>query len=75
MHEQDPITDPLNKYFGNLATQVLHALHVQPYNPQAPITETFAMELLVFGLLLVFFLLVRISLTWRIQARFSRLRR
>jgi F-type H+-transporting ATPase subunit a len=62
MHELDPITATLNKYFGNLATQVLHAVHVQPYNPQAPITETFAMELLVLGLLLVFFLLVRFSL-------------
>jgi F-type H+-transporting ATPase subunit a len=62
MHEQDPITGALNKYFGNLATQVLHSLHVQPYNPQAPITETFAMEILVVGLLLVFFVLVRISL-------------
>jgi F-type H+-transporting ATPase subunit a len=62
MHELDPITAALNKYFGNLATQVLHALHVQPYNPQAPITETFAMEILVFGLLLAFFVLVRISL-------------
>jgi F-type H+-transporting ATPase subunit a len=62
MHEQDPITGALNKYLGNLVTQGLHALHVQPYNPQAPITETFAMELLVFGVLLVFFLLVRFSL-------------
>jgi F-type H+-transporting ATPase subunit a len=62
MHEQGPITDLLNKYFGNLATQVLHSLHVQPYDSQAPITETFAMELVVFGLLLVFFVLVRISL-------------
>src|SRR5208282_1096011 len=62
MHEPSLITDTLNKYFGNLATQVLHAVHVQPYNPQAPITETFAMELLVLGLLLVFFLLVRFSL-------------
>jgi F-type H+-transporting ATPase subunit a len=62
MHELDPITATLNKYFGNLATQVLHAVHVQPYNPQAPITETFAMELLVLGLLLAFFLLVRFSL-------------
>jgi F-type H+-transporting ATPase subunit a len=52
----------LNKYFGGLATQVLHAVHVQPYSPQAPITETFAMELLVIGLLLMFFLLVRFSL-------------
>jgi F-type H+-transporting ATPase subunit a len=63
MHELDPITATLNKYFGNLATQVLHAVHVQPYNPQAPITETFAMELLVLGILLVFFLLVRFSLS------------
>jgi F-type H+-transporting ATPase subunit a len=62
MHELDPITATLNKYFGNLATQVLHAVHVQPYNAQAPITQTFAMELLVLGLLLVFFVLVRISL-------------
>ena len=62
MHELDPITATLNKYFGNLATQVLHAVHVQPYNAQAPITRTFAMELLVLGLLLVFFVLVRISL-------------
>ena len=62
MHEQSLITDTLNKYFGNLATQVLHAVHVQPYNPQAPITETFAMELLVLGLLFIFFVLVRLSL-------------
>jgi len=61
MH-QDPITVALNKYFGTLATQILHAVHVQPYNPQAPITETFAMELLVFGLLLAAIVLVRISL-------------
>jgi F-type H+-transporting ATPase subunit a len=62
MHEQSLITDTLNKYFGNLATQVLHAVHVQPYNPQAPITETFAMEILVLGLLFIFFVLVRLSL-------------
>jgi len=62
MHEPSLITDTLNKYFGNLATQVLHAVHVQPYNPQAPITETFAMEILVLGLLFLFFVLVRISL-------------
>ena len=62
MHEPSLITDTLNKYFGNLATQVLHAVHVQPYNPQAPITETFAMEILVLGLLLIFFVLVRLSL-------------
>src|SRR5580698_3813076 len=62
MHELNPITAALNKYFGNLATQVLHAVHVQPYNPQAPITETFAMEIVVLGLLFIFFVLVRLSL-------------
>jgi len=62
MHEQDPITAFLNRHFGDLATQVLHAVHVQPYNAQAPITETFAMELLVLLLLLIFFILVRVSL-------------
>ncbi len=62
MHEANPFTDLLNSYFGNLATRILHALHVQPYNAQAPITETFAMEILVFLLLLIFFVLVRISL-------------
>jgi F-type H+-transporting ATPase subunit a len=62
MHEPSLITDTLNKYFGNLATQVLHAVHVQPYNPQAPITETFVMEILVLGLLFIFFVLVRLSL-------------
>jgi F-type H+-transporting ATPase subunit a len=62
MHEQSLITNLLNKYFGNLATQVLHAVHVQPYNPQAPITETFGMEILVLSLLFIFFVLVRLSL-------------
>lgn len=62
MTELNPFTVVLNKYFGGLATQILNAAHVRPYNPQAPITETFAMEILVAGLLLIFFLLVRVSL-------------
>ena len=62
MHENDPITAALNRFFGPLVNQVLHLVHVQPYNPQAPITVTFAMELLVVALLLVFFVLVRMSL-------------
>jgi F-type H+-transporting ATPase subunit a len=61
MH-QDIITATLNKYLGSLATQVLNAVHLQPYNPQAPITQTFAMELLVFALLVIGFVLVRMSL-------------
>ena len=56
MHEQSLITDTLNKHFGNLATQILHAVHVQPYDPHGSDTRrTFAMEILVLGLLLIFF--------------------
>ena len=62
MHDENPFTALLNRYFGDLATRILHAVHLQPYNAQAPITETFAMEILVLGLLLLFFGLVRISL-------------
>jgi F-type H+-transporting ATPase subunit a len=61
MH-QDPITAALNKIFGGLATQLLNAVHLQPYHSQAPITQTFAMELLVFALLVIGFVLVRMSL-------------
>lgn len=53
----------LNHEFGSLTTRFLHSIHVQPYNLHAPITDTFAMEILAFGILLVFFLLVRVSLS------------
>jgi hypothetical protein len=42
----DPITALFNKIFGGLATQILQAVHFQPYHPEAPITQTFSMELL-----------------------------
>lgn len=41
---------------------MLQALHVQPKDPQAPITNAFAMELLVFLLLIAYFVVVRVSL-------------
>lgn len=63
MHETNPITGTLNHYFGQFAIQVLHFFHQQPYNPRQPITEGFAMELLLFAILLVFFLAVRVSLS------------
>jgi F-type H+-transporting ATPase subunit a len=62
MHDANPFTVLLNRYFGDLATRILQAVHVQPYNAQAPITQTFAMEILVLLLLFIFFVLVRISL-------------
>jgi F-type H+-transporting ATPase subunit a len=52
----------LNHEFGPLVTRFLHLVHVQPYNARAPITDTFAMEILALLILLAFFLLVRISL-------------
>src|ERR1700760_4221591 len=63
MHEINPITGFLNHYFGQFAIQVLHLFHQQPFDPALPITEGFAMELLVFAILLLFFLAVRFSLS------------
>ncbi len=63
MSETNPITGTLNHYFGQYAIQVLHVFHQQPYDPQKPITEGFAMELLVLAMLLVFFIAVRLSLS------------
>ncbi len=62
MHEQNPITAIVNKYLGDLAIRVMQAVHVQPLNAKAPMTDAFAMELLVFALLVIFFVLVRLSL-------------
>jgi len=52
----------LNEHFGAPTTAMLRALHIQPVHPQAPITNAFSMELLVFLLLLVYFVIVRATL-------------
>ena len=52
----------LNAHLAGPVDSLLRTLHVQPKFPQAPITNAFAMELLVFLLLLGYFLLVRVSL-------------
>jgi F-type H+-transporting ATPase subunit a len=57
------ITHFLNDHFGGLATGLLHAVHVNPVHPDAPITVTFAMELLVFLLLIAYFVVVRATLS------------
>ena len=61
--EQLPFTALLNKYFGWLALALLHALHIQPKHPTAPIQNSLAMEILVAILLLLFFILVRLRLS------------
>lgn len=62
MPVQLPFTAFLNHYFAGLANAVLALVHVHAKHPQAPINNSFAMELLVFGVLLVFFIMVRASL-------------
>jgi F-type H+-transporting ATPase subunit a len=61
-----PTTTPfahfLNAQFATPVDALLRAFHVQGYDPAAPINDTFAMELLVFAALLLFFIIVRISL-------------
>ncbi len=60
---QLPVTGFLNHHFAGVANTVLGLVHVQPQYPEAPIDNSFAMELVVFGILLLFFLLVRASLS------------
>jgi F-type H+-transporting ATPase subunit a len=57
------IAQALNHVLAAPTTALLQSLHVQPKNPTAPITDTFAMELLVFAVLLAYFLVVRMTLS------------
>jgi len=59
MPEQLWFTEILNRLFAAPVTALLHLLRIQPKSAAAPITNSFAMELLVFSFLLLLFLLVR----------------
>jgi F-type H+-transporting ATPase subunit a len=63
MPEQLWFTEFLNRLFAHPVTAFLRALHHEPKYPQAPISNSFAMELLVFFFLLILFLLVRSRLS------------
>jgi F-type H+-transporting ATPase subunit a len=63
MPEQLWFTKILNGLFAGPVTSLLQALHLAPKHPTAPIPNSLAMELLVFALLLVLFLLVRSRLS------------
>jgi F-type H+-transporting ATPase subunit a len=56
------LTRILNEHFAAPVTAFLNALHVHPALPEAPITNAFAMELLVFLVLIAYFVAVRVSL-------------
>src|SRR3954468_21246400 len=53
----------LNKFLAGPVSALLSALHVPNPHPQAPITNYVAMEILVFFILVVFFLIARASLS------------
>jgi len=63
MPKQLAFTRFLNHLFAGQVDSLLAALHVRPDHPSAPITNAFAMELLVFLLLLAYFAMIRASLS------------
>jgi F-type H+-transporting ATPase subunit a len=63
MPEQLWFTEILNSLFARPVTALLQSLNVPPNYPQAPISNSLAMELLVFLFLVVAFLLLRSRLS------------
>lgn len=63
MPEQLFLTRLLNEALAGPVTALLRSLHIEPRFPEAPITNAFAMELVVFSFLLLVFLLVRSRLS------------
>src|SRR5260370_22543942 len=59
MPEQLWVTAILNRLFAAPVTALLRVIAIEPRHPQAPIPNTFAMEVLVFLFLLVLFLMLR----------------
>jgi len=63
MPEQLWLTEILNRVLAGPVTGLLRALHIEPKYPAAPITNAFAMELLVFAFLIALFVMVRSRLS------------
>jgi len=63
MHEQLWFTQILNHLFAGPVTALLRMMHIEPKYPTAPISNSFAMELLVFIFLLIVFFLLRSRLS------------
>ena len=63
MPEQLWFTQILNHLFAIPVTGFLRLLTIEPRHPQAPISDSFAMELLVFGFLVALFFLLRSRLS------------
>jgi len=63
MPESLALTRLLNQLFGGPVTSLLTALGVHPAHPGAPITDAYALELLIAALMVGFFLVVRATLS------------
>ena len=63
MPEQLALTRLLNHIFGPMIVAVMQMVGLHPAQPAAPIGNTFALELLVAGLLIGFFIVVRLTLS------------
>src|SRR5580698_7726742 len=63
MPKQLLFTRLLNHHFAGSVDALLRAFHIQPAHPHAPITNAFAMELLVFLVLIAYFIAVRLTLS------------
>ena len=61
--EQLAFTALLNRLFGPAVLMLLQALHIHVKHPESPISNSFAMELLVVLLLTIFFTAVRMRLS------------
>jgi F-type H+-transporting ATPase subunit a len=61
--EQLALTAFLNRLFGPQVLALLHLLHIHPKHDATPISNSFAMELLVVVLLTIFFIAVRSRLS------------
>ncbi|SNS85344.1 ATP synthase F0 subcomplex A subunit [Granulicella rosea] len=73
MPTQRLLTEVLNHAFAGPVTSLLRALHIQPTYPNAPISNAFAMELLVFAILIAYFLIVRATLSVETPGGFQHL--
>ena len=63
MHENLAITNLLNHLFGPSIVSVMNMLGIHTAHPGTPISDTFALELTVAAGLVVFFLIVRFTLS------------
>jgi F-type H+-transporting ATPase subunit a len=57
------LTRFLNNHFAAPVDRLLETLRIHPSHPTAPITNAVAMELLVFTLLIIYFVIVRLTLS------------